>query len=63
MTTSLLEGRSVVKHVSMPLNLARALERQAALEDRPISRVIRRALIQYLTAQEPGDDGQNKEPD
>lgn len=63
MSMNLLQGRSVVKHVSMPENLARALEKRAIEEDRPVSRVIRRALIAYL-ALKVGEDGQNpKESD
>ena len=39
---------SVQLNVRLPPNLSRSLKDQAQREDRPISRVVREALAQYL---------------
>lgn len=56
----LLKGPSINRNISLPQALDKALVQQARVEDRPISRVVRRALIQYLEAGNGQDD---KEPD
>lgn len=48
----LLQGKTVNRNVSLPENLDRALQDQAIREDRPVSRVVRRALVEYLDHRE-----------
>ena len=44
----LLESPSVNRNVSLTIKLDQALREQAQREDRTMSRIVRRALVQYL---------------
>lgn len=60
----LLRGPSIARNFSMPKALYDALKERARQEDRPVSRVVRRALILYLTDTMSSADGKNeKAPD
>jgi len=50
-TQQLLQGPAVGRNISLPRELNRALEEQARREDRSVSRIVRRALVQYLQSQ------------
>lgn len=52
----LLQGKAINQNISLPENLAQALKERAIQEDRPISRVVRRALFLYLNHQAPQDE-------
>lgn len=47
-TCPLLEGLARVRSISLPIAMDAALVERARQEDRPVSRVVRRALISYL---------------
>ena len=54
-------GRCRGRNVSLPEALDKLLLKRAQEEDRPISWVMRRALVEYLTKdEEVGDDDQSK---
>ena len=43
-------GRAITRTISLPLSLDKRLVTRAQKEDRPISWIVRRALVQYLDA-------------
>lgn len=52
MHTNILDGPRVTRGISMPREMDRELKRQARREDRPVSWVIRRALVRYFEESE-----------
>lgn len=57
----LLRGPAVMRGISLPQELDRALVERAYQEDRPISRVIRRALICYFSQDNEDQQQQTRE--
>jgi predicted transcriptional regulator len=55
----LLTGPCVGRNISLPKALEIALQQQALREDRPVSRVVRRALVEYLERR-TSDDHQSE---
>jgi len=55
-TQRVFGGPSIPRNISLPAELSEALTRQARREDRPVSRVVQRALIAYLLAERAADD-------
>jgi len=49
-------------HVSLGEELALALRRKAQIEDRPVSRIVRRALERYLADSERNECGGRVSP-
>lgn len=58
----LLNGPSVGRNISLPKNLDRALKDQAHREDRSVSRIVRRAIVNYLEDQAVEEDDHQSEP-
>jgi predicted transcriptional regulator len=56
----LLTGPCVGRNISLPQALEAALQQQAIREDRPVSRVVRRALVEYLERQASDDHPSGK---
>ena len=50
--SELLEGKSEKRTFSLPKRLSEALTARAKAEDRGASRIVRRALVAYLTTRE-----------
>lgn len=55
MSQQVMLGGWVQLSVRLPQNLDKALKKQAEVEDRPVARVVRRALVQYLERQKAQD--------
>lgn len=63
MQTNLLKGKAVTRGISLPQMLHDALVERAQAEDRKVSTVVKRALVNYLESepnrsqQQQGDAG------